>query len=415
MSSTIEAQLTSLDDTDCYASVWSEILARQENGGEESKNSWGGRGRGGRGLARRTIQPKDVVVDSVRLQYLRGDAFLEGATLKLLQQRVYALIGKNGCGKSTLLQRMHAKKIPGWSTQWTTLYLPPELPERLLSKRPLDVILDYHGELHKNSVTVTELRIAELEEQLDSLNSEEEQEQVETLCEELSELEDQLNFDQSTVEQQARQALHTFGLDDANLEAVSCEKLSRGQQKYVLLSVAMVCSFPNLLLLDEPTNGLDIYGLIQLRRLIEEATATVVMVSHDVDLINDVATDIITMEGQSLRYYPGNYDSYCLMKDQQGLHELRQSIAMEKKKGQLVNTLHNLKEQHVAKKGGSKKKAKAISSHKKKLERHETAEKAANANSTTAVLPPRKGVTAAQRLKLAESMKSVPDKSVQFM
>ena len=119
-----------------------------------------------------------------------------------------------------------------------------------------------------------------------------------------------------------------FGLD--NVE--SCKDLSRGQRKYVLLCVIMICSFPNLLLLDEPASGLDVFGLIQLRRIIEGATATVVLVSHDVDLINDVATDIITMEGQNLQYYPGNYDSYRLMKDQQGLHELRQSVAMEKKK-----------------------------------------------------------------------------------
>jgi len=409
----IEAQLTSLDDTDCYASVWSEILVSQETGAVDSKNTWGGRGKGGRGLARRTVQPKDVVVDSVRLQYLQGDAFLEGATLKLLQQRVYALIGKNGCGKSTLLQRMHAKKIPGWSIQWTTLYLPAELPEKYLSKYPMDVILDFHGELHSNSVTVTENRIAELEKQLDSLDAEQEQEQIEKLCEELSELEEQLHFDQSTVEQQARQALHTFGLDIPELEARTCEELSRGQQKYVLLGVAMVCSFSNLLLLDEPTNALDVHGLIQLRRLVEEATATVVMVSHDVDLINDVATDIIEMGGQTLRYYPGNYDSYRLMKDQQGVHELRQSIAMEKKKGQLISTLQHLKEQPVPRRGGAKKKAKAIASHRKKLEWHETSEKASNSNATS-TSPPKRGLTAAQRLKLAETMKSVPDKAIQF-
>ena len=413
-SEVVEAQLTSLDDTDCYASVWSEILATNESSNKSTKYAWGGRGKGGRGLSRRTIQPRDVVVESVRLQYLQGDVCLEGATLKLLQGRVYSLIGKNGCGKSTLLQRMHAKKIPGFSSSWTTLYLPPELPEEYHGYSPIDVILAYHDELHKNSIIGTEARIAELEDQLNALDAEQEQDEMERLCEKLSALEEQLEFDLSDVEHQALEALHIFGIGDRNKK--SCNALSRGQQKYVLLCVAMVCSFPNVLLLDEPTSGLDIFGLIQLRRIIESSTAIAVLVSHDVDLINDVATDIVLMENRELRYFPGNYDSYRLMKDQLGLHELRHSVALEKKKDRLTTTLQHIKEKPVSKrKGGAKKKAKALASQRKKLEWHAAEERAANANANVSILPAKKGLTAAQRLKLAESMKSVPDKTVQFM
>jgi ATPase subunit of ABC transporter with duplicated ATPase domains len=418
-----QAQLISLDDTDCYASVWDDILKQQQENKSSSKGStlWGGRGKGGRGLARRTIQPKDIVVEDVRLQYLLGDACLEGATVKLLQRHVYALVGKNGCGKSTLLQRMHAQKIPGWSTQWSSLYLPPELPSSCLSKSPLEVILQYHDEVHLHSTTATQSRIDELETKLEALNVEEEQEEMEALCEELSNLEEQQSqFDQSSaVEQQAQDALVEFEIDDRTTEAITCAELSRGQQKRVLLSVARVLwSYTNLLLLDEPTNHLDVFGLIQLRRLIDESvsTSTVVLVSHDVDLINDVATDIIDMQSQQLLYYPGNYDSYRLMKEQQGMHELRQSAAKEKKRGQLLGTLQHLKEKPG--RGGAKKKGKAIASHRKKLEKHESMEKASSSATTavSSVLPTiKKGLTAAQRLKLAESMSATPDKAVQFV
>lgn len=405
----IQDQLTSLDDTDCYASVWEDILTKQQN--RESLGSlWGGRGKGGRGLARRTVQPKDIVVDDVRLQYLLGDVCLEGASIKLLQNRVYALIGKNGCGKSTLLQRMHAQKIPGWSAQWTTLYIPPDLPSCYLHMSPLQVILHYHEQIHQNSSAATQSRIQELEERLEALNVEEEQEEMEQLCEELSKLEDALDSDHSSVEQHALDALALMGITD-NTEA-TCAELSRGKQKRLLLCVALVCSNTNLLLLDEPTNHLDVFGLIQLRQIIESSTATVVIVSHDVDLINDVATDIIDMASQKLWYYPGNYDSYCLMKDQQGMHELRQSTNMEKRGDQLKSTLQNLKEKSVQRRGGTKKKAKAVSCHRKKLEKHETLQTSLTASSN---LPGKPGLTAAQRLKLAETMKVVPDKAIQFM
>lgn len=402
----VEAQLTSLDDTDCYASVWNDILVQQREG-RTSSSLWGGRGKGGRGLSRRTVQPRDIVVDDVRLQYLLGDVCLEGATIKLLQKHVYALVGKNGCGKSTLLQRMHAQKIPGWSSQWTSLYIPPELPNSFQSMSPLSVILKYQEQTFQYSSVATQSRIDELDEKLGALNIEEEQEEVERLCEELANLEEQLNSDHSTIEQQAKEALAI--MDVENVPA--CADLSLGQQKRLLISVAIVCSYTNLLLLDEPTNHLDVLGLIQLRQLIESSAATVVMVSHDVDLVNDVATDIIDMEAQKLHYFPGNYDSYRLMKDQKGMHVLRQSAAMQKKRDHLKNKLQHLKEKPPPRRGGAKKKAKAVASQRKKLDRHVALEKQIHEKS---VLPVRKGLTSVQRLKLAESMKTIPDKAIQF-
>merc|ERR1712070_340211 len=196
-----------------------------------------------------------------------------------------------------------------------------------------------------------------------------------------------------------------------------CGELPPIQQKEILLCAACICCrFINLLLLDEPTNDLDVHGLIRLRHLINDdfiRSATVLMVSHDVDLINDVATDIIDMFAKKLWYFPGNYDSYRLMKDQKEAHFLKQSQAMEAKNSQLKTTLQHLKEKPSSKrKGGAKKKAKAISSHRKKIERHEKSMKTFDASTEDPTET--RGLTVAQRLKLAEVTKSVPDKAVQF-
>ena len=101
----VEQQLTSLDDTDTYASVWSDMLARHQKN-DKNASPWGGRGRGGRGIARRTFQPRDIVVEDVRLEFvgihdsetkqtqLPSKVLLEGTTLKLLSGHVYALVGR---------------------------------------------------------------------------------------------------------------------------------------------------------------------------------------------------------------------------------------------------------------------------------------------------------------------------------
>ncbi|VEU34507.1 unnamed protein product [Pseudo-nitzschia multistriata] len=412
-----QAQLSSLDDTDCYASVWEQILAEQRD--EESSQSarsynlWGGKGKGGRGLARKTIQPHNVVVEDVRLKYLLGDTCLEGATIKLLHNHVYCLVGRNGCGKSTLLKKMHSQTIPGWSVRWSSLYLPPTLPPGYLQLTPMQVVTKYLEECKKDSRLATESQISELEDRIDCLDLENEQEKMEILCEELSSLEDKLNFEDSLLKKQRKDLFEELGIDEIKL----CEELQPVQQKEVLLCAACICCpFVNLLLMDEPTNDLDVHGLIRLRQLIVDNFAhstTVLIVSHDIDLINDVATDIIDMCAQKLWYFPGNYDSYRLMKDQKESHFLKQSQAMERKNSELHSTLQHLKDKPVPKRrGGAKKKAKSVQSHRKKIEKHV---KDMQILESSADIPmDRKGLSLTQRLKLNEITKTAPDKAVHF-
>jgi ATPase subunit of ABC transporter with duplicated ATPase domains len=408
-----QIQLDSLDDTDCYASIWEQILS-QDRKQSSNTNLWGGRGKGGRGLARRTIQPKDIVVEDVSLQYLgRSDAFLEGATIKLLHNHVYALIGRNGCGKSTLIKRMYSQKVPGWSSQWSSLYIPPDLSPEFFNLSPLQVIEKYHEDFKNNTNTATEARIVDLEEEMDKLDPENEQEAIEKLCAEMSILEDAMSSGVNLLmhkDKDVRDFLQNLQID----ADTPCGNLEPAQQKEVLLLVAsLLGDMVNLVLLDEPARNLSVRGLLRLRQLIESSSSTILMVSHDIDLINDVSTDIIDMHAQKLHYYPGNYDSYRLMKEQRSHHLLQQSVEMEKKQDKLKSTLQHLKEQPTSRrKGGATKKAKAIASHRRKMEWHKESIKKLDASSE--ILPERKGLTPAQRLKLAETIKTTPDKAVQF-
>ena len=63
----LNTQHESLDATDAYASAWTTALEEAHNNNNNNdgplKVSWGGRGKGGRGTARRTFQPLDIVVD----------------------------------------------------------------------------------------------------------------------------------------------------------------------------------------------------------------------------------------------------------------------------------------------------------------------------------------------------------------
>jgi ATP-binding cassette subfamily F protein 3 len=433
----VEQQLESLDDTDCYATAWALVDSN-------ASGKWGGRGQGGRSLARRTKQPYDVVVDDVTLAYVGGTSgssclLLDNAQLKLLSGHAYALIGRNGSGKSSLQRRIAARKIPGFPNV-KVLYIPQELLWCDQAYTPLEYMLQAYRAHDRSSKESVQLEIQRLEDMIDLLDitKEQDHQQLEELGGRLSLLEEQmLDEIDSNLQQTIEEALNFMAVPSESWHS-QIQILSPGLQKKVMLAVALVCPC-NLLILDEPTNHLDVEGLLQLRRLVSFVTAatndsghpaTVLMTSHDLDLINDVATDVIELTNAKLFYYPGNYSDYTFYKHQNDLHSLRQVAALDKKRDAMAKTLDNLKKQAALKRGGEKKKGKQIESHRKKMEREGinldskghrwTAQntgsgiKVGSINSLDATT--RRGLTTQELLKLTQtSLSPPPDKAVQFV
>jgi ATP-binding cassette subfamily F protein 3 len=209
---------------------------------------------------------------------------------------------------------------------------------------------------------------------------------MEELAETISQLEDELAETNaaSEVQRQAAEALAFMGIN-GNTSRLPLQQLTEGQRNKVYLAMVMLacCSAScDLLLLDEPTNSLDVPGLLQLRQVVESVTTpsassagqrrptTVLLVSHDCDFINDVATDVIEFSQHcTLVYYAGNYADYQIQREQLERHQERQAAVMGKKQEAMQQTLDNLKKQPVPKRGGTKKKSRTITSHKKKMDR----------------------------------------------
>ena len=70
-------------------------------------------------------------------------------------------------------------------------------------------------------------------------------------------------------------------------------------------------SKPDLLLLDEPTNYLDLEGTLWLVDYLATYPATIIVISHDRDLLNDVCDHIVHLDKGKLQLYRGNYDSFA--------------------------------------------------------------------------------------------------------
>jgi ATPase subunit of ABC transporter with duplicated ATPase domains len=353
---------------------------------------------------------------------------------------------RNGVGKSTLLRRIQAGKIPGFPPHIATLYIPQELPTPQEGTSAVELVTSHFLSFSKSTSTSLQYQIELLEKELEECDDGNDG-NMEALCEELSNLQDAIDEarqdgeppNKTSLLEQAKDSLTFFDINPA-LSNAPYTTLSPGQRKKVALAVAVLCastSSPSqqlLLCFDEPTNHLDVSGLIKLRKLLlhEAQNRTVLLVSHDTDLLNDVATDTIIFSHvqKTLLYFPGNYFDFQRQLGQQQLHLRRQQVSLDKRRQQTVHTIHYLQDQPAPKRGGSKKKGTMIAAQKKKLnrqgiEKNESGHRWTQQKAGTGIKPgalngidasTRKDLSPAELLKFAEaSVRPPPDKAVQFV
>jgi ATPase subunit of ABC transporter with duplicated ATPase domains len=87
------------------------------------------------------------------------------------------------------------------------------------------------------------------------------------------------------------------------------EALSGGEQARLLFCKLMLLK-PNLLILDEPTNHLDLEAINALNIALQKYEGTVLLVTHDHDLIDEVATRIWHFEHGAIEDFKGPYEEY---------------------------------------------------------------------------------------------------------
>ncbi len=104
--------------------------------------------------------------------------------------------------------------------------------------------------------------------------------------------------------------LKDFLFDERQARA-PVKALSGGEKARLLLAKLMARS-SNLLILDEPTNDLDVETLDLLQDILGEYDGTVLLVSHDRDFIDRVATATVALEGNGrATAYPGSWSDYA--------------------------------------------------------------------------------------------------------
>ena len=221
---------------------------------------------------------------------IAGREILEATGFSLPAGHHAGLVGRNGAGKSTLLKiidgQLHADSgTIEYPRLWRVGMLAQEAPGG--PKSLLETVLAADTEraalLAEAETAHDPHRIAEIHTRLQDI-------------------------DAHTAEARAAEILAGLGFDTAT-QARPCSDFSGGWRMRVALG-AVLFSRPDLLLLDEPTNHLDLEATLWLEGYLKTYPHTILLVSHDRDLLNNVVDKIVHLHDRKFTIYNGGYDTF---------------------------------------------------------------------------------------------------------
>ena len=241
-----------------------------------------------------------------------GRLLIENATLAVPPGAKIGFVGRNGTGKTTLFHLITGDYSPEAGSiklrrNARIGQVAQEAPGNEISL--IDTVLAADTEREKllaEAETATDPnRIAEIHERLGDIQA-------------------------HSAESRAGSILNGLGFD-SEAQLRPCSDFSGGWRMRVALA-AVLFSEPDLLLLDEPTNYLDLEGTLWLESYITRYPYTVIMISHDRDLLNRTATSIVHLEDCQLTTYKGDYDFFEKTRSEKMLLQSKMKVKQDAKR-----------------------------------------------------------------------------------
>jgi ATP-binding cassette, subfamily F, member 3 len=221
---------------------------------------------------------------------IAGRLLIDHSSVQIPPGSRVGFVGRNGVGKSTLFAAIRGD-VP---TESGTIALPPRWrigslaqeapdgPESLI-EIVLKADVERHALLHEAETARDPHRIAEIQTRL-------------------------VDIDAHSAPARAAAILSGLGFSAAD-QARPCQEFSGGWRMRVALAATLFAA-PDLLLLDEPTNYLDLEGTLWLEDHLANYPRTVIVVSHDRDLLDTSIEQILHLDRGKLTLYRGTYSSF---------------------------------------------------------------------------------------------------------
>jgi ATP-binding cassette subfamily F protein 3 len=221
---------------------------------------------------------------------LAGRLLIDQSSVQITPGSRVGMVGRNGTGKSTLFRIIRGELAaehgsvtlpPRWRVG-SLAQEAPNGPESLISV-VLKADLERDALLREAESAIDPHRIAEIQTRL-------------------------VDIDAHSAPSRAAAILSGLGFSAAD-QARPCAEFSGGWRMRVALAATLFAA-PDLLLLDEPTNYLDLEGTLWLEDHLAHYPRTVIVISHDRDLLESSVDQILHLERGKLTLYRGSYSSF---------------------------------------------------------------------------------------------------------
>ncbi len=230
-----------------------------------------------------------LILNDISLR-IAGRLLIDHASLTLPAGSKAGLVGRNGTGKTTLFRAISGDH----SVETGTISMPKNTrigqvaQEAPGTDEPLiDIVLKADVEraalLEEERTATDPHRIAEIHTRL-------------------------ADIDAHSAEARAATILAGLGFDEAAQKRPAAAFSGGWRMRVALASVLF--AEPDLLLLDEPTNYLDLEGTLWLETYVARYPHTVLIISHDRDLLNRAVSSIVHLDQQKLTFWRGGYDQF---------------------------------------------------------------------------------------------------------
>ena len=221
---------------------------------------------------------------------IEGRVILDAATAAIPDGHKVGLVGRNGAGKTTLLRLLKGEIAPD---------------DGAISTPRNQRIGHVAQEAPGGDATLIEWVLAADTERASLLDEAEHATDPHRISEIHIRLSD---IDAHSAPARAAQILSGLGFDE-DAQHRACREFSGGWRMRVALASILFLE-PEILLLDEPTNYLDLEGTLWLETHLKTYPHTVLMVSHDRDLLNRAVGSILHLDKGKLTVYTGGYDDF---------------------------------------------------------------------------------------------------------
>ncbi|GAA6186985.1 ABC-F family ATP-binding cassette domain-containing protein [Litorivita sp. NS0012-18] len=252
-----------------------------------------------------------------------GRSLIENASVTIPTGHKVGIVGRNGAGKTTLFKLIRGELVlEGGSIT---------LPERAN-------IGGVAQEVPGNEVSLINTVLAADKERAALLAEAETATDPARIAEVQTRLAD---IDAWSAEGRASSILKGLGFT-YDEQKMPCSAFSGGWRMRVALA-AVLFSEPDYLLLDEPTNYLDLEGALWLENYLTRYPHTVLIVSHDRELLNRSVTGILHLDQKKLTYYTGTYDQFAAARAQARAVQAAQAKKQELQRAHLQSFVDRFK------------------------------------------------------------------------